>query len=342
MTTKKAASLSGSLLARRGGATPGDPHTDIPDPPAEAARSEARELGPGPALRPDAQDRIAAPDTARRSPGPRVKYAFLLAGIAVLGATAGLVAGIWLGVDPQTASRRSATASVADAAADGGAIIGKKAVATPMAVTGPQGGKLSAPAASAQIRKQAAAQPEGTERRAAKPSSSSRPEPPPPVADEAGPGALPPKPRIALPATVAKFKDAPAVPKSAAQLAAISDPRAKEPPAPKRTTVIPVSPVGEKPPPRRKPARSAPLRSAYSIQLSSLRSEAAARREMTRLRRRLRGLLGGRTLRILRGAARSGRTVYRVRLFGFDGPTPARKLCSRIKASRQNCLVVRR
>ena len=80
---------------------------------------------------------------------------------------------------------------------------------------------------------------------------------------------------------------------------------------------------------------------AFAIQLSALRSESAARREVARLRLRLRPLLDGRDLRI-RPSVSSGSPVFRVHLDGFDNAEPARRLCARIRASKFNCLVVRR
>ena len=85
-----------------------------------------------------------------------------------------------------------------------------------------------------------------------------------------------------------------------------------------------------------------PSPGAYLVQLSSLRSAAAANREWSRLLRAHSGILGGHALIVQRAEIKGRGTYFRVRTGGFESSRAARDFCAQLKARKQGCLVVKR
>ena len=95
-------------------------------------------------------------------------------------------------------------------------------------------------------------------------------------------------------------------------------------------------------PPRRAATISRP-EGRFMVQLSSLRSESAVRRAWSDLQRHHRDLLGGLSLNIRRALLKGEkRAFYRMRAGPLSTRKAAKDLCSRLKARRLDCLVVRR
>ena len=81
----------------------------------------------------------------------------------------------------------------------------------------------------------------------------------------------------------------------------------------------------------------------FMVQLSSLRSEGAVRRAWLDLQQRHRDLLAGLSLNIRRALpAGEKQAFYRMRAGPLSTRKAAKDLCSRLKARRQDCLVVGR
>ena len=80
---------------------------------------------------------------------------------------------------------------------------------------------------------------------------------------------------------------------------------------------------------------------AVVLQLSSVKSEAAAAQEWQRLKAAHPGLLGDRPL-TLETAQVSGTTYYRVQTGPFPSRSAAAEVCSQLKARNQDCLVKQR
>lgn len=81
---------------------------------------------------------------------------------------------------------------------------------------------------------------------------------------------------------------------------------------------------------------------AYLVQLGSVRSEAAAAREWTKLQARHEGLLGGRALDLQKADLGDKGTYYRIRTGSFETKGDASALCGKLKAAGQDCLVWRK
>jgi len=79
---------------------------------------------------------------------------------------------------------------------------------------------------------------------------------------------------------------------------------------------------------------------AYFIQMISLTREAAARRELARLRDRHAKLLGRTELILLKARRATSGNVYRVRAGPFDEKRAARHLCDGLRERGQDCFVV--
>ena len=115
----------------------------------------------------------------------------------------------------------------------------------------------------------------------------------------------------------------------------------------------PVSPTA-KPAATKEPARPAAQESetaaltaapaasgGYTIQLISLTSADAAESAWKSMREEHPDLLGQLSLTVEKANV-SGKTYYRVQAGAFDDRGKARELCARLKAEKQDCLVVRR
>lgn len=112
--------------------------------------------------------------------------------------------------------------------------------------------------------------------------------------------------------------------------------------------VAPVVPV-RKPARARRPsdrqAQVAALPSGvagFDLQLVSLRSTEAARREASRLQRVFAGLLGTHRVTVTAAAVAGQGTLYRLRVGPFAERAGAQALCAQLKAKKQDCFVVRR
>ncbi|MDD9917599.1 MAG: SPOR domain-containing protein [Rhodospirillaceae bacterium] len=80
----------------------------------------------------------------------------------------------------------------------------------------------------------------------------------------------------------------------------------------------------------------------YLIQLVSVKSNAAASREWTRLQKRFAGLFGGLEPSIQKAVIKTRGTFYRLRADGFSSKHQAAAACRSLKAKGQSCLVVKR
>src|SRR3546814_335538 len=95
------------------------------------------------------------------------------------------------------------------------------------------------------------------------------------------------------------------------------------------------------------PKQAAPVQTAkvtagdVVLQLSSVKSEAAAGQEWKRLQAEHPGLLGKRAV-TLETAAVQGTTYYRVQTGPFASRDAAAEVCAQLKARNQDCLVKQR
>ena len=80
----------------------------------------------------------------------------------------------------------------------------------------------------------------------------------------------------------------------------------------------------------------------YALQLVSVRSAEAAKKEGQRLQRVFPNLLGDLTLEVQKATVSGKGTVYRLRFGPFPNRATARDLCAQLKAKKQDCFVVRR
>ncbi|MGB8274145.1 MAG: SPOR domain-containing protein, partial [Alphaproteobacteria bacterium] len=78
---------------------------------------------------------------------------------------------------------------------------------------------------------------------------------------------------------------------------------------------------------------------SYQVQLSAVRSEAAAEAEWKKLQKANQDLLGGLTLAVVRADLPGKGTFYRVRA-GALSEQAARDLCAELKQRKAACLVV--
>ena len=160
------------------------------------------------------------------------------------------------------------------------------------------------------------------------------------------PSAAAPSPRPEQPVRSRIGTDAPPAPATAAS--AVADTPSPEPGARPPAAVPEPRPAASRETPKKTASRPPPAGVArtggtFMIQLSSLRSEGAVRRAWSDLQRRHRDLLGGLSLNIQR-AVPAGRkqAFYRMRAGPLSTQEAAKDLCSRLKARRLDCLVVRR
>jgi cell division septation protein DedD len=121
-----------------------------------------------------------------------------------------------------------------------------------------------------------------------------------------------------------------------AAVAAVS--AASPPPAPLPSAAT-AKPSAKPSPPRQRAKRSAGAGRGWRVQLVSLRSAAAVRREWTRLKKTHRDVL--RRLRLTVKTNRSG-SLYRLQAGPLSNRKAAKRLCATIKRRRLDCIVVRR
>ncbi|MCF8469790.1 MAG: SPOR domain-containing protein [Parvibaculum sp.] len=128
-----------------------------------------------------------------------------------------------------------------------------------------------------------------------------------------------------------KLAAADAPPESAApkSLAPEAASKAVEPAAaPKPTTAKPVA------------AAAAPASAgAWVVQIMALREEAAAKSAWANMQKTHSSILGGHALDIEKADLGDKGTFYRVRAAGFDTKSAAQSACSQLKAAGQDCLV---
>lgn len=152
-------------------------------------------------------------------------------------------------------------------------------------------------------------------------------EPPPIPARRlpAGPPApaVDPRPATSLPA-------APPIP-----VAGLAD-EIRPAPIPDPAAEVPASPAAPQAALNDAPANTAPL----YVQLGALASEDVARIEMERLNRRLRDLLAGRRIEILRLEPESPSAMLRLRAGRFGDANAARSFCEAVRERRVPCIVI--
>ena len=154
------------------------------------------------------------------------------------------------------------------------------------------------------------------------------------AAQEAARGAPPPAAAAPAPAPA----PAPAQP-AAPQAAQRSAPQAATP-APPATSSALAAPSLPAPVPSNA-GRFAPVATGrVKVQLGSLPSEAAARGEWERLRKRVPELLGNRRVALSPFDRDGQTTLYRVRTGGFADAATARAFCEEMKTRRIPCLVI--
>lgn len=111
----------------------------------------------------------------------------------------------------------------------------------------------------------------------------------------------------------------------------------------------PAAPAAESPKPAPaaapKPAKAAAKvagKGAYVVQIVALRDEKSARAAWTTLEKRYPSLLGGHALDIEKADLGEKGTWYRVRAAGFGSKAEAAKTCTALKAKGQDCMVRKR
>jgi len=118
--------------------------------------------------------------------------------------------------------------------------------------------------------------------------------------------------------------------------AVVSSPKPAPPPKPAST-------VAKAKPPAVRAAAAAPSgRSGrYLLQLSAVPTASSARREATRLEKRLGSLLGNRKIVVVKAVLPGKPPVYRLRAGSYETRAAARAACNRIKKKNLACIVVR-
>lgn len=160
------------------------------------------------------------------------------------------------------------------------------------------------------------------------------PPPPPPTAATAAVPPPPPPPPVASPPAALS-----AAPSSAPSAASV--PKAPAVEAPKKTAP---APAAKKPASvaAKSPAPKPAATGRWKIQLSSLRSEAAARKTWASAQSKNRDLLGKLSLSVQRVDLTGGKgTYYRVQAGPLASRAAAGSLCTRLKARKLSCIVVR-
>lgn len=113
--------------------------------------------------------------------------------------------------------------------------------------------------------------------------------------------------------------------------------------AAKTAPVVAVVPSAVKPKPFKAPKPPVSVRSGrYLLQLASLPTAQDAKREVSRLQNRLRGVLGKRKIAVVRAVPKGKGPVYRLRASAYQTRNSARSACDRVRKLKVGCLVVRR
>lgn len=155
-------------------------------------------------------------------------------------------------------------------------------------------------------------------------------------------GMLVPPPVVAKPAPVgssAKSPETGAAEKSKPARFAVAAVKA-EPPVTAVRAAPPPQVVRRAEPPR-KPAPPTAGKSAYAVQLASVKSQGAADREWARLKQRYATLLKDFEPSVEKAVVEKRGTFYRLRVMGLATRKQANALCTKLKVAGQGCLVVR-
>jgi hypothetical protein len=100
-----------------------------------------------------------------------------------------------------------------------------------------------------------------------------------------------------------------------------------------------VSPV---PVPRSKPDLAAIPAAPYAVQLASIASEKRAKEEAFRLQKYLGSLLGGREIKVEKAVIKGKGATYRLRAQGYRTYAEARAACTQVARRKVACLAIRR
>ena len=344
MSGRKVASLTSSLLARKGVARPAGGDATAPSPAAapdpaavpsvsETAASATRISNVRPDLRPYAwptqgppteDDDLAVPappdppaveePAAERHPRPMLRRLATVAIVAVAVAAAA-VAFIERGDAPRQVVSEPMPSSVS----------------TAMPLAAPEPG-ADAPDDAAAARSASEIAPAAGVP-GAPPSADPQP-PPPPVAT-----AAPTAPRIAaLPPPAAE-------PEPPISAAALTPPPVERPAAQSAPPASAPPPATAAAPAQRSSAAPATRPAAagrYAVQIASLGSKARAEAESARLAKSLDAILDGRKPAVEEAMVAGRGTMYRIRVRGYATKDAADRACAAIKGNGLGCLVVRR
>lgn len=151
---------------------------------------------------------------------------------------------------------------------------------------------------------------------------------PPPVSTE--PAREVPNMRVLAPALVRPEPAETAPPTGSAPAAGATASATAPSPAAEQTASLP------------KAAAPAPTDGPYRVQLSSVRSEARAEREWTRLQKTFPDFFADRSLLIEKTDIAGRGTFFRVQTGGYETLSDARSVCSSLKAKKQGCLAIKR
>lgn len=331
MTGRKVASLTGSLLARKGAARPTEPSAEEPAAaasspvPPTAPQSSSHARG---AVRPDVRayawptqgpppgdDDLAmpAPPAAAkpRAPEPASRWLtvrrFAMFGLAA--AIAATVAGLYLSDAPPEPVAPAQTAA-----------------------TAPAVGAAAPPDRAADIRDGVAEAARTVE--AVSPAAGGAPSPPIP-------------PMLLLPPLETAAPEPPPEPPTPVTAASLVPPPIDRPAARAEARPEPPSPDAERAQPK-PPAAPPSTRTAaaatgpFAVQIASVASKTRAQAESARLASRLAPMLDGRKPAVEEAAVAGRGTVFRIRVAGYPDRAAAERACTRIKGSGLDCLVVRR
>jgi len=193
-----------------------------------------------------------------------------------------------------------------------------------------------------------------TQRSATLPTTPSRPSPPviepaagaapssPPVTTPSAPAHVAANPPGPSPVTkkVAVGQSTPAGPAEAEQPATPAPAPAPAPtaktaaPSPKVTAAANPAPASQ--------TQTSTANGRYLLQLMSFAGSSQAERARAELQRMYAGLLAGTQLSVTKAEVSGRGTFYRVQTGPLDNLSAARDLCAKLKAAKQDCLVVRR
>ncbi len=153
---------------------------------------------------------------------------------------------------------------------------------------------------------------------------------------------------LSAPQVAAKFEPAPAPPPAPKPEAAMPAPPPAPPEAAKpKTAAMPKPPPAPVPPPAPKPGAAVapppppPAAGDYRLQLASLRSDEAARREWSRLKRLHTDLLGDLDLALIRVNIPGKGVYHRVRVGPLADAEAALSLCAKLALRKVGCLVAK-